>query len=226
MSIVLLGETLQVVDQQNIILRKSLNLVESTSITFNSGSKIIMKNTSTANLPVASNITIGNTSTSLNTIFNNQIPKGCIIIWSGTQAQIPSGWSPCHGGTINGVEIPDLRDLFIIGESSTNAVGVIGGNENNTRLIVSANLPSHNHTGILAEVNAVHGHSSDIMAGNGTGGPNRPRLSYKDGGGIVNTSGVNQNHGHSITFTTVGGTTPVDIRPPYYSLIYIISTGT
>ena len=58
------------------------------------------------------------------------IPKGGIIMWSGTVANIPTGWSLCNGGSENGVDIPDLRNRFIVGanqDTNGNATSTIGG---------------------------------------------------------------------------------------------------
>jgi len=42
------------------------------------------------------------------------IPQGGIIMWSGTNASIPTGWALCNGS--NGT--PDLTDKFVISVSS------------------------------------------------------------------------------------------------------------
>lgn len=51
------------------------------------------------------------------------IPSGIITIWSGTIADIPSGWHICDGtaGT------PDLRDKFIVGAGDAYNPGDAGG---------------------------------------------------------------------------------------------------
>ena len=63
----------------------------------------------------------------------NGIPKGGIIMWSGTTA--PVGWALCNGD--NGT--PDLREKFIMGSSSSYQVTSTGG--------VSAINLSHVHSG-------------------------------------------------------------------------------
>lgn len=55
--------------------------------------------------------------------FNNIIPSGVILMWSGSIASIPSGYFICDG--TNGT--PDLRDSFIVGAGSTYSVGGTGG---------------------------------------------------------------------------------------------------
>ena len=56
------------------------------------------------------------------------VPKGAIIMWSGTVATIPDGFSLCDGS--NGT--PDLRNRFVIGAGSNYAVGATGGGSTTT----------------------------------------------------------------------------------------------
>lgn len=51
------------------------------------------------------------------------VPNGAIIMWSGSVATIPDGFSLCDG--TNGT--PDLRNRFVIGAGNTYAVGATGG---------------------------------------------------------------------------------------------------
>ncbi len=67
------------------------------------------------------------------------IPNGGIIMWSGSIANIPSGWALCDG--TNGT--PDLRDKFIVGAGSSYDVNDIGGEEFHTLTIPE--MPSHTH---------------------------------------------------------------------------------
>ena len=53
----------------------------------------------------------------------SDVPNGAIIMWSGTVATIPDGFSLCDGS--NGT--PDLRNRFVVGAGSTYAVGATGG---------------------------------------------------------------------------------------------------
>lgn len=43
------------------------------------------------------------------------IPQGIIVMWSGYNANIPTGWALCNGQTVDGVKTPDLRGRFIYG---------------------------------------------------------------------------------------------------------------
>ena len=56
------------------------------------------------------------------------VPNGAIIMWSGTVATIPDGFSLCDGS--NGT--PDLRNRFVVGASGTYAVGATGGGSTTT----------------------------------------------------------------------------------------------
>jgi microcystin-dependent protein len=71
-----------------------------------------------------------------------EVPSGGIIMWSGSIANIPSGWYLCNGS--NGT--PDLRDRFVIcateddsGTAKTNVTGSLTVSGNGT-------IPSHTHT--------------------------------------------------------------------------------
>lgn len=68
------------------------------------------------NIPVPSTAPFGNwvkvATASSNS--NSGMPTGGIIMWSGTIASIPAGWSLCDGS--NGT--PDLTDKFIISVAS------------------------------------------------------------------------------------------------------------
>lgn len=70
------------------------------------------------------------------------MPHGVILMWSGTVATIPSGFSLCDGK--NGT--PNLLDRFILSvpNAETNP-GAIGGAHHYT--LTEDQLPSHNHIG-------------------------------------------------------------------------------
>lgn len=147
-------------------------------------------------------VTVGNDkrfvvdSSDVKTVIGNteyfMVPKGGIIIWSGSVNNIPAGWVLCDGS--NGT--PDLRDRFVLGAGRNYAVDATGGESEHTLTIEE--MPSHSH-------NWLFGLSIDDT---GTGG------SYdeytRNGGKITD----------SIDYT--GGSQPHNNMPPYYSLCYIM----
>ena len=70
----------------------------------------------------------------------DRIPKGVIVMWSGTLATIPAGWALCDG--TNGT--PDLQNKFIRGATTATLPGTEGGAD--TVTLATTNLPSHAHT--------------------------------------------------------------------------------
>ena len=75
------------------------------------------------------------------------VPKGAIILWSGSVGNIPSGWALCDG--TNGT--PNLQGRFVLGTGTIreNAVDYIHnphdfGGEVNHKLTIEE-MPSHSH---------------------------------------------------------------------------------
>ncbi len=155
--------------------------------------------------------TTGDSSTKVATtafVQSSGLPSGCIVLWSGSVASIPSGWYLCNGS--NGT--PDLRNRFIVGAGSTYAVGGTGGS-------ADAIVVSHTHTA----TDSGHTHSFTAIAQAGADGGSGALV-----GGIQNTS----NDG-SYTGTTGSGTASISVSttgssgtnanlPPYYALAYIM----
>lgn len=108
------------------------------------------------------------------------LPAGLILLWSGSQASIPSGWVLCDGTN----STPDLRGRFVIGAGSiaASATGTAGasvtGDISGTTLTVSAVT-----FGTLA-VNDIVSHSSILQTatisglGTGTGNTGTYTLTY------------------------------------------------
>ena len=77
--------------------------------------------------------------------------KGMILLWSGSTASIPAGWSLCNGAG----DTPDLRNRFIVAAGDTYAVDATGGALTHTHEVVGN---GHAHTMSLG---------SDIGSGEG-----------------------------------------------------------
>lgn len=69
----------------------------------------------------------------INAISPFVIRSGMIVLWSGSQASIPAGWSLASF----------LADRFVVGAGSSYGVGNTGGT--NSVTLTVAQLPSHNH---------------------------------------------------------------------------------
>jgi hypothetical protein len=155
------------------------------------------------------------------------VPSGCIIIWSGSVASVPSGWYLCNGS--NGT--PDLRDRFVIGAGSTYSVAATGGSAN-------ATVVSHTHTGTTGS-NGAHQHftSSDITGA--TSFVTASTYTAKQGSvagfaysdyaltatSTAPTLGLTSNvadHNHTFTTDSSGSSGTNANLPPYYALAYIM----
>jgi len=158
------------------------------------------------------------------------IPSGLISMWSGTNANIPSGWALCNGA--NGT--PDLGDRFIMGDTA-DARGANGSSH--TATTSSNGAHSHggstaSHTLTIAQIPA-HGHSINTRYGtvnNGLSGTDVPnQVSAADieaqysrlSTGAVQSAGGNEGHSHSIGSDGSHNHT-VDTRGKYYKLAFIM----
>lgn len=163
----------------------------------------------------ATNLTIGD-------VTNAYIPRGGIILWSGSIATIPAGWLLCNGtgGT------PNLQNRFVVGAGNTYAVGAAAGAA--TVTLVAANLPPHAHSG-STDGGGSHNHNhSYAYVGNTNNMWHQNTASTlaaaldnaTEGNGAIKSGGS-----HSHTFTTGNGpgtSTAFSILPPYYALAYIM----
>lgn len=121
------------------------------------------------------------------------VPVGAIMAWSGSATNVPTGWALCNGQ--NGT--PDLQGRFILGASSSHAVGQKGGSETHT--ITINEMPAHTHTesGVTSTTSTLGG--SLFSAGEDLIAPAATKNSGSTGGGAA-----------------------MSIMPPYYSLAYIM----
>lgn len=140
--------------------------------------------------------------------WGNAFVAGMIMLWSGSSATIPSGWLLCDGTN----STPDLRNRFVVGATSTYAVGATGGS-------ADAIVVSHTHTATVTD--SGHTHST------GTTG-NSYLSDVSGGGGRTHPSGSSSNvTGSSTTGITVSNSTTGSSGtnanlPPYYALCYIM----
>lgn len=137
------------------------------------------------------------------------VPAGGIIIWSGSQASIPTGWLLCNGSN----STPDLRDRFIVGAGSTYAVAASGGSAN-------AILVSHTHT-FTGTALATHLHGSGVASGGGGGA--FPVANGSPEVNQISTSAVSAGTPAGTNSTEGSSATNANL-PPYYALCYIMKS--
>jgi len=146
---------------------------------------------------------------------------GVIVMWSGSIANIPTGWSLCNGS--NGT--PDLRNRFIIGAHSDNAgvanTTVTGGNTQTGGSKDAINV-SHTHTATVTDPGHTHSLTSwqgAASPGQGGGGDTGQRLSSNTAvTSASNTTGI------SVSNSTEGSSGTNANLPPYYALAFIMKT--
>ncbi len=138
------------------------------------------------------------------------IPPGVIVMWSGSIASIPSGWTLCDG--TNGA--PNLTDRFVIhadaDSGGANNVGDTGGSSSHTH-----QTPDHNHQWLT---------NSGKRSYNSSGGTNGFTLG--SGGGtyvidIIKGSGAIVSS-HYTSKTGGADTTSSSNIPKFYALAYIM----
>lgn len=152
----------------------------------------------------------GSSSISIATSFAlAKIVTGMIIMWSGSQASIPSGWLLCNG--LNGT--PNLIDRFIIGAGNNYAVGATGGSKD-------ATLVSHTHTATSTAAGA-HSHNYTRTDYSTSATDYQFSGSYSLSQTTQATSAVGD-HNHTISVDTVGSSAANANLPPYYALCFIM----
>ena len=150
---------------------------------------------------------------------NDSVAVGSICIWSGTVANIPTGWSLCDGSN----NTVDLRDKFIIGAkqddggvAKTNVTGSlsqVGGSKD-------AIVVSHSHTATVTDPGHNHTLTAQQNIGdytdNGSGPDQRSAAATITSNS--NTTGI------SVSNSTTGSSGTNANLPPYYALCYIQKT--
>ena len=186
-------------------------------------------------------------------INNALVPINGIIMYSGTQASIPANWALCDGN--NGT--PNLVNKFIIAAASYDTTVTPSGNDSGwrtavegtdeasggeaTKLLGTANLPSHTHT--ITDQSHRHAYAyasrENVNAGIGNDYQGSDISNVTDHGKIseLEQSGTPSDpdlHGFTADTESVstgitqtndqGGTMgeSFDILPPYYAIAYIM----
>ena len=141
------------------------------------------------------------------------VPTGTVLMWSGSAADVPRGWSVCDGS--NGT--PDLTGKFVLpaGGSAGPAPHTTGG------------AATHTHTGSASlTTSAVPDHAHlpnsawyDNMAGQG----NRMTIVDRRGQEVAKAwSQGGGGHAHTVAGDVAVG--EARLLPPYYALCFIMKT--
>ena len=150
------------------------------------------------------------------------VPVGTIVMWYGSSSTIPYGWEICDGtaSVHNPTMIkPNLMGRFPVGLSTNdtdyNNPGTTGGN-NSVTLEIN-NIPQHNH------VYTADDNSKSKFGSVETGFPQEYSGASE---AVTGTAGSSGNQGVAKAYLTskVGGNKPIDNRPAYTVVAFIIKT--
>ena len=158
------------------------------------------------------------------------VPKGIIVMWSGSLSDIPNGWVLCDGD--NGT--PDLTRRFIYGAGNSLAPNIRGGS--NHIILRSEHLPKHRHYMARGtyrnpdngnQLNQISIQEKDELAyrKEGHGSNDYILVSAYEGDRLVcvtNGSIVRYGDGNKNNRTVITTQEAINITPPYYSLAYIM----
>lgn len=159
------------------------------------------------------------------------VPKGGIIMWSGTIANIPSGWRLCGagGGAVNGIQIPDLTDKFVVGATADGAdsayPGLQGGATGGSKDAIAV---SHTHGITDPGHRHIINHRRDSSA---SGNFQTLEDTSNSDEGSWSSNGLDNGNLRSIVASTgisvnsAGSPGTNKNLPPYYALAFIIYVG-
>lgn len=138
--------------------------------------------------------------------------SGMIMLWSGSEASIPTGWVLCDGTS----STPNLQNRFIVGAGDTYAVDATGGS-------ADAVVPTHNHTATSTVTDPGHFHNLSNTGGGGSSGGGNLSIDSQIAGTLTTAS---KTTGISVSTTTANtGVSATNANlPPYYALCYIMKT--
>ena len=159
----------------------------------------------------------------------NLVPKGIIVMWSGSLDNIPTGWALCDG--TNGT--PDLTRRFIYGAG--NGINVSGNGGYGTIRLRDDQLPKHRHymaRNSLSDPRTYEGNSITPLSEIATfrEAHVKSNADYRlaigneqtDYVGVTSGSIVRDGNGNANNRTVIGVQQPISIMPPYYALAYIM----
>ena len=153
-------------------------------------------------------------------------PIGMIIMWSGTEDDIPDGWVLCDGseatkdrsdgkGTIN---VPNLKGRFILGGNDSGSAGVLGATNSSHDTTLNTAQNGFKTTGTALDITQIPSHTHTIsdryLVNNSTytfniTSPTAFGFQYADAGETTSATGGGAAHDH-------------DYIPSYYVLAFLM----
>ena len=146
---------------------------------------------------------------------NSVFVSGMIILWSGAEVDIPTGFTLCNGQN----NTPDLRDRFVVGAGNNYNVDATGGS-------ADATLVSHQHSAGSYSAVSNGGHTHTYNFRSGTERADNDEDHQRNSGSSQYNTGSSGAHTHSISgsSSTEGSSATNANLPPYYALCYIMKT--
>jgi len=189
----------------------SANLLAAVTDETGTGALVFASSPTLTGTPLSTTAAYGTNTTQIATTAFVQaaVPAGVIVMWSGSIASIPSGWTLCNGSS----GTPDLRDRFVVGAGTTYAVAATGGSAN-------AVVVSHTHTATVTDPGHTHGLTnlalySDTVSGGGITIQTRTNSANTTATATTGITVGNSTEGVSGTNANL---------PPYLGINFIIKT--
>ncbi|NEO56480.1 MAG: hypothetical protein F6K54_27420, partial [Okeania sp. SIO3B5] len=145
------------------------------------------------------------------------VPTGAIMMWSGTESDIPQGWALCDG--TNGT--PDLRGRFLVGagnQESEYTPKQQGGS--NSITLTQSQMPQHKHTVKIDDPG--HGHSLFKLRTSSTDDDDSSLKVYARDSDAWIWDTEKATTGLTVQLEDTGESQPFDNRPPFYALCFIM----
>jgi microcystin-dependent protein len=199
----------------------------------------VINNQQKTNLIIGDNNLI--LSNSIGRTISIGFPRGIIVIWSGTKADVPTGWGLCNGSS----GTPDLRGRFVrMYSDDLDAT-------NFSRLRQISNIPySEEYAGVsrtskiraifphkireiggtdlqVSDVKEIPRHRHDIDWGDKASKWGWTGVNFRTGDGrniILNNRGNTPrlSESYGVKINPIGNTAPQNNQPPYYVLAFIM----